>query len=68
MLEPEVYDIIEKEVDLEKAPVDFEGVVVPKLVLKRKLFSFTIPLESWIPVNEEKEFRKAEKYFKEASL
>ena len=61
VLEPSVYDIIDKMVDLDKVPVDFEGKVVPELVRERLLYSFTIPLESWIPVNEEKEFQQAEK-------
>ena len=65
VLEPPIYDIIEEVVDLSKAPVDFEKVVVPRLVTERLLFTFTIPYESWIPVNEEKEFRLAEKRIKE---
>jgi len=61
VLQPEVYDIINETVDLSKTPVDFEGTVVPVLVSKRLLFSHMIPVESWIPVNEEKELRLAEK-------
>lgn len=61
VLEPEVYDIIDKAVDLQKRPVDFEDVIVPELVKRRVLYSFTLPYESWIPINEEKEFRQAEK-------
>jgi NDP-sugar pyrophosphorylase family protein len=63
-LEPQIYNIIDEIVNLEQAPIDFEGVVVPKLVREGLLFSFTIPIESWIPVNEEKEFRRAEEFFK----
>ncbi len=61
VLEPEIYKIIDRLVNLEKKPVDFEGVVVPELVKMRALYSFTMPYESWIPINEEKEFRQAEK-------
>ena len=61
VLEPEVFDIINRSVHLEKKPIDFEDVVVPELVRRRVLFSFTMPYESWIPINEEKEFRAAEK-------
>ena len=61
VLEPYVYDIIDRIVHLEDIPVDFEGTVIPELVRERLLYTFTIPLESWIPVNEEKEFQQAEK-------
>ncbi len=61
VLEPEVFGIINKSVNLDKKPIDFEDVVVPELVRRRALFSFTMPYESWIPINEEKEFRQAEK-------
>ncbi len=62
ILEPSVYNIIDKMVDLDKIPIDFEGNVVPELVRERLLYTFTIPFESWIPVNEEKEFQQAEKF------
>jgi len=61
VLEPQVYEIVDKFVDMSKKPIDFEDVVVPELVRRRVLYSFTIPYESWIPINEEKEFRQAEK-------
>lgn len=64
VLEPAVYRTIDKMVDLKKIPVDFEGKVVPELVRERLLYTFTIPFESWIPVNEEKEFQQAEKALK----
>lgn len=64
VLEPSVYSTIDRMVDLDKVPVDFEGNVVPELVRERLLYTFTIPLESWIPVNEEKEFQQAEKLLK----
>ncbi len=67
VLEPEVYGIIDKHVDLEKKPIDFEDVVVPELVRRRVLYSFTMPYESWIPINEEKEFRQAEKAVSEGN-
>lgn len=59
VLQPEIYPIIEKTVDISKEPVEFEEVVLPELIKRRILFNFTIPLESWIPINEEKEFKKA---------
>ncbi len=61
VLEPEVFSIINKSVNLANKPIDFEDTVVPELVRRRVLFSFTMPYESWIPINEEKEFRQAEK-------
>jgi len=61
VLEPPIFGIIDKSVDLSKKPIDFEDVVVPELVKMRALYSFTMPYESWIPINEEKEFRLAEK-------
>ena len=65
VLEPSVYNIIDKVVNLEKIPVDFEKSIVPELVRERLLYTFTIPFESWIPVNEEKEFQQAEKMMKD---
>lgn len=64
VLEPSVYRILDRMVDLKKLPVDFESRVVPALVRERLLYTFTIPFESWIPVNEEKEFQQAEKALK----
>ncbi len=64
VLEPSVYKTIDRMVDLKKAPVDFEKKVMPELVRERLLYTFTIPFESWIPVNEEKEFQQAEEALK----
>jgi len=61
MMQPEIYKMIDSLVDLSKPPVEFEDTVLPELLKRRIVFNFTIPLETWIPVNDEKEFRKAEK-------
>ncbi|MCD6403347.1 MAG: nucleotidyltransferase family protein [Candidatus Aenigmarchaeota archaeon] len=61
LIEPEVFDIIKENVDLSKIPVEFEETVVPELVKRRWLFSMTIPWESWIPVNDEKSYKRAVK-------
>lgn len=59
LVEPEVYGIIEERINLSNAPVEFEEAVVPELVKRRWLFSMTIPWETWLPVNDEKSYRKA---------
>jgi len=59
VFQPEVYDIIEKVIG-DRKPAGFETLVLPELVKNRMLYNHTIPLESWIPVNDEKEFRRAE--------
>ena len=65
VLQPELYETIDKLIDLNKKPVEFEDIVLPELIKRRIVFNFTIPLESWIPVNDEKEFRKARKILSE---
>jgi NDP-sugar pyrophosphorylase family protein len=65
VLQPEAYRIIEELVNLQKKPVEFEDNVLPELIKRRIVFNFTIPLETWIPVNDEKEFRKAKKVMAE---
>ncbi len=61
VFEPEAVAFFDKYVDMEKLPNDFEESVVPHLVREKLLFTYTIPVELWIPVNEEKEFQQAEK-------
>jgi len=56
VLEPEVYRIIDENIDLSKKPVDFESNVLPKLCENRKLVSFFIEQEEWVPFNDEKDF------------
>lgn len=60
VFEPEIYNLFDELIDLKKGPVDFEDVVIPKMVQKKLLFSMTVPFEQWIPVNDEKEFQRAE--------
>lgn len=64
VLEPETYEIIDEKVDLNKKPIDFEKSVLPEIVKRHLAFGFPIPLETWIPVNEEKEFLEAERRLK----
>jgi len=59
ILQHEVYKIVE-EVIGKKKPADFEKTVLPELAKRGVLFNHMIPVESWIPVNDEKEFREAE--------
>lgn len=61
VFEPEVYEIIEEIIDPSQKPVNIEPIVLNELIKRRLLFDFVISNEIWIPVNEEKEFKKAEK-------
>ena len=57
--EPKSYSYFDQLIDLEKAPVDFEDVVLPRLVEDRLLFVHHMEYEDWIPVNDEKGYRRA---------
>lgn len=56
VLEPEIYRIIDEAIDLNKKPVDFEKVVLPKLCEKRVLANFFLQHDAWVPFNDEKDF------------
>jgi glucose-1-phosphate thymidylyltransferase len=64
---PDFYSFLDRFVDLAKAPVELEEVVMPEVVKEKKLFTYTVPAEQWIPVNEEKEFQQAAKVFGKAA-
>ncbi len=58
--EPEVYNIIEEVVDLDKdESIELESVVFPKLVEMKKLSSFILDYKYWLPINTLKEYEKA---------
>jgi NDP-sugar pyrophosphorylase family protein len=61
VFDPDIVQFFDKYVDMDRLPIDFEDSVVPELVKEKLLFTYTIPVEFWIPVNEEKEFILAEK-------
>ena len=60
VIEPAVYSEINKMVDLEsKTSQEFEKVVLEKLAREGKVTKFTMPYDSWIPINTNKEFDTA---------
>jgi len=64
IFEPEVYAIIQDLISLDDAsPVDLESTIMPYLVAEKKLASFLIPSNKWIPINTMKEYEQAIKVF-----
>lgn len=62
--EPEVLDLVEKEIDIDiPKAIEFEEVILPLLASKRQLYSLIIPSDVWIPVNDLKAYEKARKIF-----
>jgi NDP-sugar pyrophosphorylase family protein len=62
IIEPEVYEIIEKEVDMNSnEAVEFERVVLPKLAKEKKLGRFLVEVGKWLPINTQKELENAER-------
>lgn len=60
VIEPAVYSEINKLVDLEShTSQEFEKVVLEKLARDGKVTKFTMPHDSWIPINTNKEFDTA---------
>ena len=59
VFEPEIYELIENLIDMEKVPVEFESVVAPEMAKRNWIYSFQIPFERWIPINDEKGLKRA---------
>ena len=49
------------DIDAEEA-IEFEKVVLPKLAKEKKLTSYFIPENAWIPINTFKDLKKAKEY------
>ena len=61
VFEPPVYNLI-REIDLkEPRPVEFEERIIPELARRGKLYAYRIPGELWVPVNTQKDLKRAEK-------
>ncbi|MEM5772901.1 MAG: sugar phosphate nucleotidyltransferase [Candidatus Aenigmatarchaeota archaeon] len=62
VVEPEIFKVIEREVDMnaEKA-IEFESVVLSKLAKEKKLGRFLIEPKKWIAINTQKELETADK-------
>ncbi|MEQ9715872.1 MAG: nucleotidyltransferase family protein [Candidatus Asgardarchaeia archaeon] len=64
MIEPEVYNVVDELVDLDAdKPIDFEGVVIPELAKRHKLYSYHIAPNTWLPINTQKEYEAVLKLF-----
>ena len=64
VFEPHVYKLVEKKINLASPePQEFESIILPLLAKEKKLFSFVIPPNAWIPVNTVKEYELAQKIF-----
>ncbi len=62
LFEPEAYRYFIDLIDMnKKGPVEFESVVIPKLVKEGKIYAIVIPPESWLAVNTIKELEQAQK-------
>ncbi len=60
MTEPEVFEIIKENTNLDRK-TDFETNIIPVLVENNLVYTSRIPFDAWVPVNDEKDYRKAEK-------
>ena len=66
VLEPEVFKIIEKTVNLEQdGPVEFEKATLPELASKGKAYSMVLPSGCWLSINTQKEYEYAEKVYRD---
>ncbi len=62
--EPEIYDIIDRQIDLySKGAIEFEDVILPLLAQEGKLKAFIVDHSIWIPINDLKAYEKAKKIF-----
>ncbi len=60
MFEPEVYDIIIENIDLDyPEPQEFESIIIPLLVERRRVYGFMIDAKEWLPINTRKEYEDA---------
>lgn len=60
IFEHNVYDIVRTLIPLDNAsPVELESTILPFLAKNRKLGSFFIPTDSWLPINTMKEHERA---------
>ena len=55
-LGPEIQPYFETMINLEQK-TDFESVILPKLATERKLYTFSILIESWVAINDMKGVR-----------
>jgi NDP-sugar pyrophosphorylase family protein len=59
---PQVYDMVDAKIKLESlGAVELESTVLPVLAKERKLSSFFIPSNKWLPINTVKEYERAVK-------
>jgi len=66
VVEPEVYNMVEENVEMEsEEAIEFERIVLPKVVKTGKLNRMLIPTGTWIPVNTQKELENAERILQE---
>lgn len=64
ILEPDVYEMIDKTVDLKKeGSIEFEKATLPEIAAKRRIYSMVIPPGCWISINTQKEYENAVKLF-----
>lgn len=60
--EPQVYEVVEEGIDLqEPGAVELESTILPLLARKRRLSSFFIARDKWLPINTLKEYEQAMK-------
>lgn len=60
VIEPQVYELVEEVIDLnEQGAVELEGSILPVLARQKRLFSFFIAKDKWLPINTLKEYQKS---------
>ena len=61
--EPQVYEIVERQINLEKrGVVELESTILPLLSKELKFSSFFIESDKWLPINTLKEYEHAMKF------
>lgn len=62
VIEPEVYDVVEKEVDMKaEKSIDLENTILPLLAKRKQLYALIVPKDIWVPVNTIKDLERAAK-------
>ncbi|MDE1873961.1 MAG: NTP transferase domain-containing protein [Candidatus Micrarchaeota archaeon] len=69
VFDPGSYDYFDRLIDMDKpGPVEFENVVLPEMAAQHKIYSISIPPDSWLAVNTQKELEQAQKLVAEGKL
>lgn len=60
VFEPEVYDLVKREIDLEYPnALELENTIMPILAKEQKLNGFLVDARKWLPINTKKDYEEA---------